>query len=182
MSIELACFYGIIAIAFLFLQRVFLKKAKHILIKTLPISLSTLSFLLCLSIYLIKLYLIKSKNHYIQMSVDEIEVMFVFYLTIILSSIIGCLLGIISTKLFKNKKWKNGCKKLFLSFISLNTVYQVPSRVRLSPNCQRVKSSYTGIDGVQSTPISTECCISSRRSLAYHQFRRNCISSLRSNA
>lgn len=101
MSIESACFYGIIAIAFLFLQRVFLKKAKHILIKTLPISLSTLSFLLCLSIYLIKLNSIKSKTHYIQMSVDEVEVMFMFYLTVILSSIIGCLLGIISTKIKK---------------------------------------------------------------------------------
>lgn len=104
MGMELACFYGIFAIAFFILQRMFFNKAKHILIKTLPISLSILSFLLCLSIYLIKLYLIKSKNHYIQMSVDEVEVMFVFYLTVILSSIIGCLLGIISTKLLKNKK------------------------------------------------------------------------------
>ena len=103
---ELACFYGIFTIAFFALQRMFFNKAKHNLIKALPISLSILSFLLCLSIYLIKLYLIKSKNHYIQMSVDEIEVMFVFYLTIILSSIIGCLLGIISTKLFKNHDYR----------------------------------------------------------------------------
>ena len=65
MSMELACFYGIFAIIFFFLQRIFFNKAKHILIKALPISLSMLSFLLCLSIYLIKLYLIKSKNHYI---------------------------------------------------------------------------------------------------------------------
>lgn len=35
------------------------------------------------------------------MSVDEVEVMFAFYLTVILSSIIGCLLGIVSTKLLK---------------------------------------------------------------------------------
>lgn len=101
MSIELTCFYGIFAIAFCFLQRMFFNKAKHILIKTLPISLSTLSFFLCLSIYLIKLYSIKSKSNYIQMSVDEVEVMFTFYLTVILSSIIGCLLGIISTKIKK---------------------------------------------------------------------------------
>ena len=104
MSIELACIYGIFAIAFCFLQRMAFNKAKHILVKTLPISLSTLSFLLCLSIFLIKIYSIKSKGHYIQMSVDEVEVMFVFYLTVIFSSIIGCVLGIISTKLIKNKK------------------------------------------------------------------------------
>ena len=104
MSIELACIYGAFAIAFFFIQRTFFIKAKRILIKALPISLSTLSFLVCLAIYLIKLYSIKSKAHYIQMSVDEVEVMFAFYLTVILSSIIGCLLGIVSTKFFKNKK------------------------------------------------------------------------------
>ncbi len=103
MSMELACFYGIFVIAFFFLQRRF-NKAKRTLIKALPISLSTLSFFLCLAIFLIKLYSIKSQNHYIQMSVDEVEVTFTFYLTVILSSIVGCLLGIISIKLLKGKK------------------------------------------------------------------------------
>lgn len=96
-------FYGIVAIVFYFLQRTFFNKANHMLIKTLPISLSALSFLLCLSIYLIRIYLIKNKNYYIQMSVDEVEVMFMFYLKTILSATIGCSLGIISAKLFKNK-------------------------------------------------------------------------------
>ena len=99
MSIELACIYGFVAIAFFFLQRALINKANSKLIKALPTSLSILSFLVCLSIYLIKLYSIKSQTHYIQMSVDEVEVMFTFYLTVILSSIIGCLLGFASTKL-----------------------------------------------------------------------------------
>lgn len=79
------------------------------LTRTLPISLSVFSFLMCLSIYLIRINLIKSKNYYIQISVDEVEVMFMFYLKTILSTTIGCLLGIISAKLFKksNKWWKN---------------------------------------------------------------------------
>ena len=96
-------FYGMVFIVFCFLQRAFLNKAKHTVIKTLPISLSVLSFLLCLSIGLIRIHMIKSKGYYIQMSVDEVEVMTGFYVTTVLSAIIGCLLGIVSVKLFKNK-------------------------------------------------------------------------------
>jgi len=95
--------YGIIAIVFCLLQRTVFHKAKHMVIKTLPISLLVLSFLVCLSTYLIKIYTIKNQNYYIQMSVDEVEVMFMFYLTTILSAIIGCSLGLVSTKLVKHK-------------------------------------------------------------------------------
>ena len=98
---KLLVFYGIVAIVFCFLQMAFFNKANHMLTRTLPISLSVFSFLMCLSIYLIRINLIKSKNYYIQISVDEVEVMFMFYLKTILSTTIGCLLGIISTKLFK---------------------------------------------------------------------------------
>lgn len=98
---KLLVFYGIVAIVFCFLQMAFFNKANHMLTRTLPISLSVFSFLMCLSIYLIRINLIKSKNYYIQISVDEVEVMFMFYLKTILSTTIGCLLGIISAKLFK---------------------------------------------------------------------------------
>jgi len=96
-------FYGIVAAGFCFFQRMAFNKAKHMITKTLPISLTVLSFLLCISIGLIKIYMIKSQNYYIQMSVDEVEVMLMFYLTTILSAIIGCLVGIVSVKIFKNK-------------------------------------------------------------------------------
>ena len=96
-------FYGIIAIVFFFLQRTFFNRAGHMIIKTLPISMSLLSFCVCLSISLIRIYMIKSKDYYIQMSVDEVEVMAGFYLKTILSAIIGCSLGIVSAKLFRNK-------------------------------------------------------------------------------
>ena len=77
---KLLVFYGIVAIVFCFLQMAFFNKANHMLTRTLPISLSVFSFLMCLSIYLIRINLIKSKNYYIQISVDEVEVMFMFYL------------------------------------------------------------------------------------------------------
>lgn len=105
---KLLVFYGIVAIVFCFLQRAFFNKANHMLTRTLPISLSVFSFLMCLSIYLIRINLIKSKNYYIQISVDEVEVMFMFYLKTILSTTIGCLLGIISTKLFKKSNNRSG--------------------------------------------------------------------------
>ena len=96
-------FLSIVVVVFAFLQRTIFVKAKQMIIKTLPLSLSVLSFLLCLSIGLIKIYTIKNQEYYIQMSVDEVEVMTGFYVTTVLSAIIGCLLGIVSVKLFKNK-------------------------------------------------------------------------------
>lgn len=96
-------FYGVIAVAFGCLQSAFFIKAKHRIIKILPISVSGLLFLLCAAAGVVKIHMIKNKGYYIQMSVDEVEVTFLFYLTAILAAVIGCALGIVFAKFFGKK-------------------------------------------------------------------------------
>ena len=96
-------FFCTVALAFAFLQRIVFRKATHKIIKTLPLSASVLAFLLCQSIGFIKIHTLESKDYYLQMAVDEVEVLVFFGSAAIGSAIIGCLLGLASVKIFRKE-------------------------------------------------------------------------------
>jgi uncharacterized membrane protein len=102
-------FAGFIILVSFFIQRKIYAHATRKIFKIMPlISLAGL-LACCGTVYLFKIYMIKSKEFYIQMAVDEAEVMFMFYAVCILTAIVGCVLGIAANKIMgriRNKACK----------------------------------------------------------------------------